>query len=119
MNQPPARPSGSSNEGFDTSLVVGMLVGVGTYAASTHQVPVIAPLAWFLSDSILGWMPFLSGYRLAPEVLVALLIGAAAFGVTLSLSGGSDPMERHAKKLKARRDREARQGIDGDDFIVK
>lgn len=119
MNPPPPRPTGSSNEGFDTALVVGIFFGIGTYAAATHQVPIIAPVACFFSDSILGWMPFLSGYRLAPEVLVALLIGAAAFGVTLSLSGGSDPMERHAKKLKARRDREARQGIDGDNFIVK
>lgn len=119
MNQPAPRPGSSNNEGLDTDLVVGILSGVGTYAAATHQVPIIAPIARFLSDSILGWLPFLSGYHLAPEVLVALLIGAIAFGVTLGFSSGSDPMERHAKKLKARRDREARQGIDRDDFIVK
>jgi hypothetical protein len=83
-----------------TVRVLAVIPRIGEFAATLLELPLILTASWFVS----GWL--ISKMRIAPDTASRLLMGAAAFGLTmiaeplLGLSFGESLPEQWAALLR-------------------
>jgi hypothetical protein len=122
-------PGTPFQEAVSIITIAAILVGVGCYAAAVNNVPVLAPMLYWVATEVYHVFPALKALHQSqvPMLVSAAAVGIAFFFLTIPLANwlagvfsraGIDNMERQTARLKEHREKLKKKRRDRDDFIV-
>lgn len=116
-------------EAVSIITIAAILVGVGCYAAAVNNVPVLAPVLYWIATGLYHLFPALKALHQSqvPMLASATAVGTGFFFLTIPLANwlagvfsraGIDNMERQTARLKQHREKLKKKRRDRDEFIV-
>jgi hypothetical protein len=122
-------PGTPFQEAVSIITITAILVAVGCYAAAVNNVPVLAPMLYWVATEVYRLFPALKVLHQSqvPMLVSAAAVGVAFFFLTIPLANwlagvfsraGIDNLERQTARLKEHREKLKKKRRDRDDFIV-